>query len=125
MTVHRFRHSTILPALLVMSVAFGATAHAALEVIEEAYELNAEQILRWPLRAGDSLVVRPCAGCGTETLKVTEQTRYATGFDAPSISLSDLLRKKSLSHDSADHLIVVFYRPDDLHVTRIVLQTDL
>jgi len=63
---------------LSVSLAVANSAWASLE-IEKAYEVRAEQILRWPLGEGDSLVVRPCHGCEVQTLRVTGQTEYATG----------------------------------------------
>jgi len=125
MTINQpLKRSANLLTLLVLSLTFSASAQAALEVLEDAYELRTEQILRWPLRAGDSLVVRPCHGCDITSLRVTDETRYSAGFDAPSISLRDLLHKKSLLQNNAEHLVIVFFRPDDLQVTRIIWQTN-
>ena len=113
-----------LVALLVLSLPFAASLQAALEVYEQAYELRTKQILRWPLRAGDSLVVRQCPDCDVRTLNVTDRTRYSNGFGATSITLDEMLRQKSLMRDGTEHLVVIFFLPDDLQVTRIILQTD-
>jgi hypothetical protein len=111
--------------MLFMHMVFSTSAHAALEVFEEAYELNSTQIIRWPLRAGDSLIIRPCIGCSTRALRVSAETRYATGFNTAPVSLRDLLRVKSKLHDTENYLIAVFFLPDKLLVTHIVLQTNL
>jgi len=123
MTVTLINRSWIL-LTLALSLAFSASVQAALEVREEARELKTEQILRWPLRAGDSLVVRRCQGCDIETLQVTSETRYSNGFDTSPISLAELLRQKSLLREGTAHLIVVFFLPDNHQVTRMILQTN-
>jgi len=122
MTTNRF---TISLTLIALSLLLGAPVQAALEIREQAFELSAEQILRWPLRAGDSLVVRPCDGCDIETLQVTEETRYSIGFDGESILLRDLLRQESLLPNNGNYLVIVFFQPNNGPVTRIILQTDL
>ena len=123
MTVTLINRSWILLPLA-LTLAFSASVQAALEVREEARELKTEQILRWPLRAGDSLVVRTCQGCDIETLQVTSETRYSNGFDTSPISLAELLRQKSLLREGTAHLIVVFFLPDNHQVTRMILQTN-
>jgi len=122
MTANRF---TISLTLIALSLLLGAPARAALEISEQAFELNAKQILRWPLREGDSIVVRPCDSCNIETLQVTEETRYSIGFDGENILLRDLLRQESLLTNSEDYLVIVFFQPNNGPVTRIILQTEL
>ena len=126
MTVTLNRRSMAL-LTFTLCLLFSALTQAALEVSENAYELTTEQILRWPLRAGDNIVIQPCAGCAIQTLQVTEQTRYAIGFgpDATSIKLNELLRQKSLLRDNANNLIILFFHPDDRRVSRIVLNTEI
>ncbi len=124
MTAIRFNRTTIGLTLLTVLLAYGTAVQAALEMVEDAYELNPEQILRWPLNTGDSLVVKPCDDCSTTVLHTTANTRYATGFDAPSISLRELLKEKSRTSDTANDLIIIFFRPDDRQITRIILQTE-
>jgi hypothetical protein len=118
------KRCSILPVLLVLSLAFITTGQAALEVYEEAHELKSEQITHWPLRAGDNLIFRPCVNCAVKTLKVTDQTRYSSGFDSASISLSEVLRQKSLLRKDTEHVVVVFFLPEELQVTRLILQTE-
>ncbi len=112
-------------SLALVAVALPRNAQGALEVREEAFELEAGQILRWPLRAGDSLVVRPCDDCDVTTLQVTEETRYSLGFNGEPLTLRDLLRMESLNSSHDNSLIIVFFRPNNGPVTRIILQTEL
>jgi len=124
MTAILSKRTSIALTLLTVLLIYGAATQAALEILEDAYELNTGQILRWPLREGDSLVIKPCDDCSTKVLHTTEKTRYSTGFDAPFISLRELLKEKSRTSDKANDLIIVFFRPDDQQVTRIILQTE-
>ncbi len=113
--------------ILALLLMFSTSAQATLQAHEQAYEIKAAQIVRWPLRAGDSLVVKPCTDCDIQTLRVTDHTKYAIGFgrDAETITLNELLRQKSLLRDENNHLIVIFFQPDDRQVSRVVLQTEL
>jgi len=119
-----FSRDYLPPVLLFLSLAFSITGQAALEIREEAHELKAEQIMHWPLRAGDSLIFRPCAECAIKTLKVTDQTRFATGFGTAPIPLAELLRQKSLLRKDTEHVIAVFYLPEERQITRLILQTE-
>lgn len=123
MTQNRIGRYTLAIALLA-AVAWGTPAAAALEAIEQAYELSARQILRWPLRTGDHLLVRPCDTCDTTTLQVTESTRFSTGFNTPDITLRDLLREKTRQGGQGDYLVVLFYTPDNRQVTRMILRME-
>jgi len=119
-----FTRYSIPSVLLVLCLAIAATGQAALNVYEETHELKAKQIMHWPLRAGDSLIFRPCSECSIKTLKVTDQTQFATGFGTAAISLDELLRKKSLLRKGTDHVIAVFYLPKEHQITRLILQTE-
>lgn len=125
MTTTRFiqRFATVL-TLLTLSLTMSMPAQAALESRETALELNAQQILRWPLREGDSLIVRPCDNCAIQTLQVTAETRYSIGFGAEPVLLRELLQYESLIPDNENYLVIVFSRSDNGRVTRIILQTD-
>jgi len=123
MTHNRIGRHTLALALLA-AAAWSTPAPAALEAIEQAWELSAQQVLRWPLRTGDHLIVRPCDTCDTTTLQVTERTRFAMGFNTPDITLRDLLREKTRQGGAADYLVILFYTPDDRRVTRMILRTE-
>jgi len=120
-----YRPTALLTITLLL--VFSTSAQATLQAYEQAHEIKAEQILRWPLRAGDSLVIKPCANCDIQTLQVTDHTKYAIGLgrDAKTITLNELLRLKSVLRDEKNHLIVIFFQPDDRQVSRVVLQTEL
>jgi len=109
MITTRFKHAATLLMLLTLTMAYGTSVQAAMETLEDAYELNTKQILRWPLRTGDSLVVKPCDSCNVTTLQVTEETRYSTGFDAPFISLHDLLNEKTRLNLTANMTSSLFF----------------
>jgi len=120
---------TIFLATLTALLTYATLADAALEIKENAFEVQLEQIQRWPLGEGDSLVVRPCRGCETQTLQVTGATRYAAGLDnAQILTLPEALRMKAKMRNDPTHIILVFYRPDDHpdagQVTRLILLTD-
>ena len=126
MTATHINRPTALLTITLLLV-FSASVQATLQAREQAHEIKAEQILRWPLRAGDSLVVKPCTDCDIQTLQVTDHTKYSIGLgrDAKVITLNELLRLKSLLRDEENHLIVIFFQPDDRQVSRVVLQTEL
>ena len=127
MTDNKFLiRATMLLTALTVSLTFVNFAWAALEAKEEAYEVQLEQILRWPLREGDSLVVRPCRGCEAQTLRVTGETEYATGpyGNRQSSDLSEILSMKSKIRSDTAHLILVLYDPDNQQVTSLILVAD-
>ncbi len=121
-----FTRTTQLLAAFTVSLAFAGFSWAALEIKEKAYEVRAEQIIRWPLREGDSLVVQPCRGCEIQTLRVTGETEYATGpyRNRQSTNLSEILSLKSKIRSDTAHIILVFYNPDNLKVTSLILEAD-
>ncbi len=120
-----FSRVTMLLTALSVSLAVANSAWASLE-IEKAYEVRAEQILRWPLGDGDSLVVRPCRGCEVQTLRVTRQTDYATGpyRNREDSDLPEILSLKSKLHSDTKHLILVIYDPENHQVNDLILVTD-
>ena len=135
MTAYRFPRVTIIRlTLIVLSMIVLVPVHAALEAIEKSsYELDADQVMRWPLRVGDSLVVRPCADCDTETLRVTDQTDFESWITylnkdkkkekGELDSLRDLLKAKSRLSGRDNYFIVIFFDPDSNLIDRIALDT--
>ena len=115
-------------ALLLIACAgalyYPGTSTATMQAREQAHELKLAQILRWPLRAGDSLVYRRCEACATETLRLTSASKFATAFDGSSVSLADLLRIKTGVRRNQVHVVTVFYLPESREVTRLILQTE-
>lgn len=97
---------------------------AALDVIEQAYELDASLIERWPLSDDGSLILRPCGTCDSVTLRVTAETAYSASGSSGRISREEFLQIKSLLRGLDDALVSVFYRPSDGIVTRLRLNAD-
>ena len=114
-----------LPCLLALLVTSVGPLHAALVIKEQAHELDMSQVLRWPLRAGDSLVFRQCGDCPTETLKLTADSVIATGLDGSVTTLKELLRARAKMRRNEPHVIAVFYFPDSREISRLILQTDV
>lgn len=112
--------------LMAMILVLSARANAALIETEKAYELTPAQIVRWPLGSGTPIEFRPCASCDVVRLTIDDATRFSTSLKAgsPTLSLRDLLRRKSTLTSNDEAIVFVFYRTADLHVSRIVLSTD-
>ncbi len=96
------------------------TARAALEIVENAFEVTPRQI-EWPTYDEGRLVVRPCHGCEAVALTVNDQTVYYLGFTNPRLSRQELIRKATSSGNSKYTMVYLFYRPENRQVTRIVL----
>lgn len=108
---------TFLIVALIM-LTWSGTASGALDRIEEAYELDAGQ-LRFPTYTTDQVIIRPCDTCEPQRLQATDKTTYRIGNR--NMALDRFLQAMSLSRDKKDQLITVFYRPETLEVTRIVV----
>ncbi len=118
------RATNTLVALLILGVipmTWSRTTLAALEASEHAYEVDAAQVLRWPLGDDGSLVLRPCRACDPVTLGVNAQTTYRVSGSSLNISREELLRLKSMLINLDEVLVYIFYRPDERVATRIVL----
>jgi hypothetical protein len=100
----------------------GRTAHASLDVLEQAYELEPRQIISLPGHAAGRLSIRPCESCEAVVLRADGQTRYYVGQSRSAVSLNDWLAKVADADDELT-LFYVFYRDEDKIVTRIVLDT--
>lgn len=96
------------------------TARAALEIVEEAFEVTPRQI-EWPTYDEGRLVVRPCSGCEAVALTVSDQTGYYDGFNSPRLSRQELIRKATSGGNFQNSMVYLFYRPEDRQVTRVVL----
>ena len=107
--------------LAVILLVWTRATHAALEAMEQAYEVDASRIERWPLGDQGSLVLRPCESCDSVTLTVTPNTRYRSSQSSLNITREELLQVKAMIRDLDDAFVYVFYRPDDGVVNRIVL----
>lgn len=118
------RANNVLIAMMMLAVillVWTRATSAALVATEQAYELDASQIERWPLGDDGSLILRPCGGCDRVVLRVNAETRYGRSLSGPAMTREELLQLKSTGAVSGDTLVYVFYRPDDGVVTRLVL----
>lgn len=118
------RTTNVLLAMMMLAVilmVWTRATNAALEVVEQAYEINATQVERWPLSDDDRIVLRPCDACDQVTLSVTSGTRYRASNSSMNITREELLQIKSLLRNLESSYVYVFYRPDDGVATRIVL----
>jgi len=125
MQISNNRKSRALSALLTLLVLtllmLWGTAHATLQIIEEALELRTAQVMSWPLQPGSAIVVKPCESCAIKSLRTTSSTRYAAGFDEPDITLKELLRIKDRGAGYQQIGVMVFYDPETLTVNRLIL----
>jgi len=121
--------------LAVILLVWTRTTNAALERVEDAYELRLEQVERWPLADSTSIVVRPCDQCNRVVLHVSRETCYLAGTPHKQTerckrdanrgkkAREDLLRRKSTVRNPGDAFVYIFYRPEDQSVACIVLDT--
>lgn len=98
-----------------------SSAGAALQVVEQSYELRANAIERWPLGDDDSIVLRPCGDCESVVLRVNAQTNYGRNFSGSFLTRTEFMRSKGSVANLRNAYIFVFFRPDDKTVTRIIL----
>jgi len=112
--------SLLLIVLAAMTFASANIARAALEIVEDAFEVTPRQI-EWPTYDQGRLVVRPCPGCEAVALTVNEQTGYYLGFSNPGLTRLELISKANSSGRSENTMVYLFYRPENKHVTRVVL----
>jgi hypothetical protein len=111
--------STVLSRAAVAALAalWTLPATSALQNIENAYEIEAGNILMPSGNSGQA-IVQPCATCKSVLLGVTPETTYQVGLGTPSIPLSKF--RAALQKDG-HQLLVVTYRIDSRAVTRMVL----
>lgn len=97
-----------------------ATAHAALQSVEEGLEVPPEH-LQLPASESGSLTVKACASCAPLQLLATPGTRYQPdGFDSAPVSLAEMAAALSTA-DRRRALLYVFYDPGTRQLTRLVL----
>lgn len=106
--------------LIAIIFTWAMTAQAALEIVEDAFEVTPRQI-EWPTYDEGRLVVRPCSGCEAVALTVSDQTGYYLGFDSPRLSRQELISKATTGGNSENSFVYLFYRPENKQVTRVVL----
>ena len=112
--------SLLLIVLAAMTFASANIARAALEIVEDAFEVTPRQI-EWPTYDQGRLVVRPCPGCEAVALTVNEQTGYYLGFGSPPLSRQELISKATSGSNFENSMVYLFFTPQDRQVTRVVL----
>ena len=110
--------------LIAIIFTWARTAQAALEIVENAFEVTPGQI-EWPTYDDGRLVVTPCRGCEAVVLTVSDQTVYFLGFSGPGLSRQDLILKATSGSNFRNSMVYLFYRPEDRQVTRIVLDVGI
>jgi hypothetical protein len=110
--------------LAVILLVWNRSANAALNVIEQAYEIDSTSIERWPLAADGNLILKPCESCESVILNVDANTRYATSFGGAAISLEEILKLKTRIRGRKGVYAYVFYRAEDSSLTRLILDIE-
>ena len=110
-----FRRKTLIIAALML--AWTGMATAALDRIEEAYELGLDEV-RLPAHSSGHVVVRQCSGCEAMMLPVSERTVYRLSNSPQAVSLQDFRQAAEAADSGA---VYVFYATDTGVVNRIVL----
>jgi len=118
----RTLHTFITIATIMLTVL--PPTHAALVAVEEAYEINAAQVERWPLGDTGSLVIRSCSSCESIALRVDETTEYRLSMAGDKVSRDELVRLQATLRDRKGTHVYIFYRPRDGVATRVVLNVD-
>ncbi len=112
----------IIIMLAVLTLAFASLAQAKLEHLEKSFELQLSQI-SWPAHATGKVTIKPCAACDTVKLRVNDQTSYHIGVRTPGVTLQDLINAADAVRGQPNTAVGVFYQPESLVVTRIILVT--
>ena len=108
----------ILIGFIVSTSLFGA-AHAALIPLEENYELGLNEVTL-PRSSAGQVVIRQCADCDPEVLRVDGNTRYYLE-NRNAVSLEQLRAAADAVREPEITGVYVFYKPETGVVTRIVL----
>lgn len=113
---HKGSQSLLLACILLLAV----SAHGALKPVEQAYEL-ALGTVSLPGNESGQLLVRRCAGCKPELLRVTAATRYFVRPSTAPVSLRDAHRAAVKAGANPAALVYVYYEPQTRSVRRLVL----
>jgi hypothetical protein len=100
---------------------FTATAaDAALEAIEDAYEVELARV-ELPVHALGQVSFAACAGCDRVSLQVGGDTRYLLAGAPPPLSLGSFREEAARTVDPLDAVVYVIYDTRTGVVTRLVL----
>ena len=95
-------------------------AQAALDRIEEAYEVTPRSV-RLPGYNNGRLTVTPCEGCDEVALRASVFTKYFSGSPRLQVTRAELAEEASSATAQAEGIMYVFFNPETLEVTRVVL----
>ncbi len=108
-------------ALLMIAGLFSAGgAQAALERIEEAFEVALTQV-ELPSHDAGELRLTPCADCERISLPVGARTRYLLGYTGDGESLKAFREAAAGVANPRSALVVVIYDTATREVTRLIL----
>ena len=109
------------PALLMIAgLLLAGGAQAALERIEEAFEVELTQV-ELPLHDAGQVRLTPCADCERIALPVGSRTRYLIGYDGDGQPLEAFREAAAGVGDPRSALVVVIYDTATREVTRLIL----
>jgi hypothetical protein len=106
--------------LVAASLLLAGGARAALERIEEAFEVALTRV-ELPRHAAGQLRLTPCADCERIALSVGPRTRYLIGYDGEGQPLEALREAAAAVADPRSALVVVIYDTATREVTRLIL----
>jgi hypothetical protein len=106
--------------LIIAGLLWLGGAHAALERIEEAFEVALTQV-ELPRHDGGQLVLTPCADCQRIALPVGSRTRYLIGYEGDGQPLEAFREAAAGTADPRSALVVVIYDTATREVTRLIL----
>ena len=95
-------------------------ARAALQAVEQALELPLS-IVRLPPAESGAVVVRRCARCQPEVLRVTPATRYFVRPGTQAVALREVRKAAAGAAGRSTALVYVYYEPGPRTVRRLVL----
>ena len=95
-------------------------AGAALERIEEAYEVGLNRVAL-PSYGGGQVTFSPCATCESVSMRVDAGTRYLIIDGNEDITLKTFLETAAAIGNPSDSIVYVIFDTDSLVVTRLIL----
>jgi len=95
-------------------------AEAALERIEEAYEVGLTGVTL-PNYEGGQVSFSPCASCERVSLRVDPGTRYLLGNGNEGVTLKTFRESAAAIENPGDSIIYVMFDTNSLVVTRLIL----
>lgn len=103
----------MIASLLINDIALAA---GRMRSLEDAIETSSS-LVTLPSSDAGSLYFRNCASCNENPLRFSKASKVFLGRDE--VSLQSLNKEIT---DGREHFIMVFYRPDERLVTRIVVR---